>query len=407
MGRSPMNTLKLYLDSKWPEQHSDCGWVLLKPSGQVLQQGRSEPRYWPKGEAGELAVEVVLSADQAGCLAVDLPPGQAGSRAEVLAFATEDRLCGEIDDFHLVRGRSLGGNRWEVIVIPRQRIVALTTFLSTQGLSPDRMTVEADVSPPAADTWIVRWSSASPWLRLTGTWIALTAIEEPPAELAWCLTQSAEQAPREIRILLDSGQSIDETRWRNNLDVAMTVVGDSPANSGDTNLLQGEFEPARQREALSRAYRIPLIAAGIAMVLWSATLLAEWGWLSWRNHELRQQAVQLFRDTMPASTTLVDPALQIRRELDQRRLQQGLAADDDFLVLVAAIAGYMGDLRPRQLRYEDRILEVGLPKEKRVEDALRRQLEAGGLSVEFRPGKGGDEATTTYLAVSRKRDGRP
>lgn len=402
-----MNTLRLHIDSGWPEQHANCNWTLLTPLGQTLQHGRSEPQHWPRDEGRGLTVEVVLTADQAGCLVVDLPSGKNGANQDIMAFAAEERLCGEIENFHLVRGRSLGGQRWEVIAIPRRRIRELITYFATQGLPPDRMVVEADVLLPAPETWVVRWSGSNAWLRLPGTWVALTVSDEPPAELTWCLTQSTEQAPREIRILLDNGQSINEVRWHDTLEVTLTISHDLPSNRGETNLLQGEFVPARQRDALWRAYRNPLLTAGITALFWLVTLFVEWGWLTWRSHDLRQQTAQVFRDTMPTSTVLVDPVLQIRRELDTRRLHQGLAVNDDFLVLVAALSGHTGDLRLRQLRYEDRILEVGLSTEKRVTEALRKQLETVGLNAEIRSGKGGDESSMTYLAVSRKKDGKP
>ena len=106
-------------------------------------------------------------------------------------------------------------------------------------------------------------------------------------------------------------------------------AGNAPSTPID--LLQGEFAP---RAGHLSATRIPRAAFALAALI-AILQLAFLGIDTWRLEreraalELKRESV--FRSAFPDARTVVDPDLQMARNLSELRRARGLAGDDDFL----------------------------------------------------------------------------
>ena len=142
--------LRLYITGEWPAQTTACEWALYDTKGSLLQRGSSEPRHWPAAEDCEL----VLSADQCLTLDVKLPVGVRGAKAarsgDLIAYAVEERLVGEVEHEHFVAGETRPDGQTQVWVIGRGRLRALLAALQQLERTPRRAFSELQLLPLAS-----------------------------------------------------------------------------------------------------------------------------------------------------------------------------------------------------------------------------------------------------------------
>jgi general secretion pathway protein L len=106
--------------------------------------------------------------------------------------------------------------------------------------------------------------------------------------------------------------------------------------------------------------RIPRLAWGLAAAIvavqFGATAL-DWARLERERSSLEAERESLFRAAFPEAKTIVDPALQMRRNLADLQRTRGRASASDFLALASAAA--KSDAAPaRRLTYSAGRLEI-------------------------------------------------
>lgn len=387
-----MNTLRLFIDGNWPHEHSDCDWVLLGPGGQMLQRGRSEPRHWPGVDAQEPKAaeanrcEVVLSADQAVCLPIQLPKGAAGRRPDVVAYAVEERLLDEPEYTHFTIDAVIGDGKASVIAVAKHRLRTLLGTLTEIGLAPLRVMVEPQLAPEATrERWTLLRRGERGCLVARDTWLALDRVDAstPPPPLAWAVDEAA-QRPAELRV---QGDAVDDEAWSTALGLTVVSGGSVPGllPTSAPNLLHGEFTPAREHRLFWRSYRPALVIAAVIAVGYTLASLGEWAWLAYQARHLQEQRLSLFRRTFPQVGTIVDPVLQLQRSLDAERLRHGQLGEADFLSLMNALAAASGPVE--QISFVGGRMQVTLST--RDVEALHGQLAARGVTSSLRPGPAG------------------
>jgi type II secretory pathway component PulL len=78
------------------------------------------------------------------------------------------------------------------------------------------------------------------------------------------------------------------------------------------------------------------LAGGFTLLLIGLATL-QWGWLSWQAKNYRQAIESSFRSVSPQGA-MVDPLLQMRRQVDSARHAAGQLSGGDFLHLLDALA---------------------------------------------------------------------
>jgi general secretion pathway protein L len=129
------------------------------------------------------------------------------------------------------------------------------------------------------------------------------------------------------------------------------------------DLLQGDFAPAR---GLRKQLR-PLLPAAIIVSIWLMGTLGftvgDWWQLQRKHRSYQQVMTALFRQTFPDAKVVLDPALQMQRNLETLQVQTGGAGSRDFLPLLASVAPVI-QANPqaslRTLKYEDAKLTLDL-----------------------------------------------
>ncbi|MGZ8267263.1 MAG: type II secretion system protein GspL [Burkholderiales bacterium] len=394
--------LRLRIDSEWPAQAIQCEWALYDRNGRLVERGLSDPLHWPQAENCEL----MLSSDQ--CLALDamLPKGMKRHDAQMIGYAVEEHLIGDIHHEHVVAGERLADGRTVVWVVSRDRLNALLAALRQLGRTPARAFSEMQLAPLTDDSWSVCIHGAKGFARLQtqpGFSFELAGLE-PPAEI--CLAAESARAngrlPQAIVVYCAQEALFDADAWQAVLGVPVRREGDYAwqtwSSRTASNLLVGEFAPPRGRHTGWAPFRPAAAIGAAALVLYTVFSLGEWAWLHQRANQLRAETTAIFRAAFPEVPSIVDPVLQMQRLYDPLMRARGRVGESDFLPLLAAVSeGLDKPVGYRTLKYEEGRLEFTVTlKDKRAPDRLRETLARRGLMLtvlDVRPARSGIETT--------------
>ena len=204
------------------------------------------------------------------------------------------------------------------------------------GSQPDRAIVESALAAGSPGTWTVVWTGGGGFAALGGIEaIALDASLDgrPPLALKLAADERRRRgdAPRRVRVLLADGADAPDTgRWSESLHVP--VDGRRQVGAGGDRRRGGrvpESPPRRGRRhvdaAPDRAARFrpaAILAVGILAVHGVLTV-ADWSRLAYEARGLRGDMEAAFRKAFPEAKAVVDPALQMRRNVADLRRAAG------------------------------------------------------------------------------------
>ncbi len=143
-----------------------------------------------------------------------------------------------------------------------------------------------------------------------------------------------------------------------------------------------------------RAWRLPAGLAAACLAVFLLGINLHWGKLASEKAELRAEMERRFRETFPKSTTVVDPLLQMEREVARMRAGAGQTGPEDFLPLMTRFSQALGgqaDDALTSLEYRDGRLLVSfqpsLVAARSVREKLQQSCKQVGLNLRFEPGK--------------------
>lgn len=383
--------LRVYVDSLWPTQ-SKTRWVLLAADGSSLQDGESEPRYWPESDD----CEAVISGDQTVWHHVRVPERlPRGEFNRVLVNAIEEKLIEDPDRQHLTVTNRRDGEAG-VLVIARKRLRDIVTQFASVERPLSRAYSELQMAPFGTGEWHMALMGDSVILRRHDyDGISLDGSDDdisPPPLLQTVVTSSRHGDDIASRLIVHGAAEVsmpDVGAWAN--AIGLEVRPGAPylwyLPAGEvTNLLHGEFAPAHRHRAWLGRLR-PALWLAVAIMAADILLSAiQVGWLRYQLGTVQGRVVSMFQNAIP-NTPAVAPVAQTIRQLDTLRSPLGLLRTDDALVLIASVADSMGtDGRDRiqQMRFEDGVLQVTLASSNGDGtdlDALGRQLDIRGFSA--------------------------
>ncbi|AHI71726.1 type II secretion system protein GspL [Burkholderia thailandensis] len=159
-----------------------------------------------------------------------------------------------------------------------------------------------------------------------------------------------------------------------------------------------EFAPWRFDHATFMRLRVPLALAAATLVVAVIGVNAHWWKLSRERDALAAQITETLLTAFPKTTTVLDPAAQMTRQLDRLRIAAGELSPNDFLSLASRLARSLGPLPPNgiaSLDYHDRRLDVGFKPETKVDPDFAQRLARNGLAGEI------DSSTGKWIIRSR------
>lgn len=347
-----------------PGADAPFAWSLADGRGRVLREATTRLAEVPR----EHAVEAVLPASRVLVARLKLPKVNAATIRELLPFAVEDRLLADPAQIHAVPGTTNAHGETLVAVVDRNWLGETLSLLARAGLRPTRVVCESALLPAEPGCWhAVLGKSRSFLVEDDGHAVAFDrpAGAEPPLALRIAADESAERdsRPGRLQVLVEPGLPLPGSAlWEERLGTKVSVSESLPPLSAPVavtaiDLLAGVF--ARNAGGMG-SLRVPRLAWALAAVVVALQLgftTAHWWRLERERRSLEAESEALFRGAFPEAKTVVDPALQMRRNLADLQRARGRAAANDFLALATAAA--RNDPAPaRRLSYANGRLEV-------------------------------------------------
>jgi general secretion pathway protein L len=344
-----------------PADHPDAdtrfAWRLLDARGAFLREGTSVLAEVPDTED----VELVLPVARVLFARLALPKVGAKTLKELLPFAVEDSLLADPDQIHAVAGRANAQGESVVAVVDRRWLKAQIDTLADAGFAPRRAWCETALVPKEPAGWTVIAGKEHGFL-VDGDGLAMgfdvAPDGSPPLAIRLALQEAANHDRAAAKLVIISEAPLGN--WSEDLGVPVEMR--APPKLTDAvkvdpaaiNLLEGEFAPKRQGEGIAIPRSVAIAAAVLAAALGLQAVLGWWT-LSREAARLGGEQDAIFRNAFPEAKAVVDPPLQMARNLAALQRSRGVASETDFLALASelgrALAATPGKVK--RLDYQD------------------------------------------------------
>ncbi|HEY2020480.1 type II secretion system protein GspL [Paraburkholderia sp.] len=151
------------------------------------------------------------------------------------------------------------------------------------------------------------------------------------------------------------------------------------------DLCQFEFasQPWRLDRATLRRLRLPIVLGVAALVVAVIGANVQWLMLARQRDAINTQMTELFLNTFPKTTVVLDAPDQMARQVQQLRVAAGELSPEDFLSLADGLARSLSPLPVTgiaALDYHDHRLDVTFKPEIKVDPDFTKRLARNGLS---------------------------
>ena len=320
-------------------------WTLFDSRDRVLREETTPLADIPRADDVELA----LPASRVLFARLKLPRVGAATIRELLPYAVEDRLVADPSNIHAVAGRRGTGGDTTVAVVDRVWLQGIIDAFRRAGLKPARAWGESALLLAPRGEWHVV-CGRDRGLLVDDRDVSVAFDRSGPAlplALRIALDEAAARGERPDRIVVhpeDAEALPDLDAWR-----AESGVGFLPGVAWEEarreapalhaiDLLQGEFSAHAPAVAWSRIPRAAVAIAGTLVVLQVAFTAVDAWRLERERGDLEARREAIFRSAFPEARAVVDPDLQMSRNLADLRRSRGLAGGDDFLAQLTRAA---------------------------------------------------------------------
>jgi general secretion pathway protein L len=377
--------IELILPPGWPEKDPTLRWRNRSEG----TDGQVENVTQLPASARDLPVTVWTPAADTLLTRAVVPTRSRARILQALPYVLEDQLLDEPERLHFAYVREAGG-ALAVAVTQRARLNVWLDVLKGAGLRPTSL-CPANLSLPLyPQAWSVAFTAKELWVR-SGAHAGFVAnpTADPPPLLVAALKEAAAQnlGPQRL-VLFAAPAAVDPDAW--SAAAALPVVVETRdlrevAVAPAINLLQADFSQAAQLRQLLR----PLQPAGVMLAVWLAAVVvmdvAEWLRLRHQHNVYSAEMYEIFRQNFPDVKAVLDPAAQMRRQIEA--LQSRGAGPADLLPLLTRIAPTLKEqaaqIRLQSVKYSERslTLELTLPNYQAL-DRIKNAFQAVHLDVE-------------------------
>ncbi len=358
---------------------------------------------------------LVLPVSRVGFVRAQLPAGPAGRLTKLAPFAVEDAVVTVPEELHaVVLDETRDGARL-VAVLDRAWLAAAVSELEASGVSPDRAIVESALLGEDDGAWTLVWSGNGGFVTFSGIEaVTLDAAVDGQAPLALTLAVDEWRArgrpPRAVRVLLAEGaEPPDVARWSESLRVPVAVAGAWTPEEFDADtaacpdLLHGAQAGGWTDAAWMARLRPAAILLGAIVVMHVLLTVGDWARLAFEARALRSETDRLFRAAFPEAKAVVDPALQMRRNVAELRRGAGEADAADLVPMLVKLSPILATFSgsPQSLKFERGEIELQVPVAPgETRERLASRLQVPGLRVRVEGVATGGGASVATLRVT-------
>ncbi len=283
-----------------------------------------------------------------------LPNVSALKRDQLVNFAIEDKLTIDPSNVHaVVLGPSLTSEQHFIIAAMSSNwLSGVLAWLRAAGITPRFAYPASAMYAVKTNEWVVKLEKTNGVaIRQDGLAYALEASDfsHPPFQLTLALNEavaaaSGKASPRTIRLTKTPDVQFDAAAWQaetgNDIALIVEEVIAAPRQmNAAQNLFTGKYLPTHQGVSAINALKRPLIIGFSILVLHVALISID----AWRLARARTAIEQTMRDVFmtafPDAVAIVNPPLQLSRQLVALKTERGIAEDTarELLALAATM----------------------------------------------------------------------
>lgn len=412
--------LDLFLPFRWPDAEIPVRWC-IRSGATIEDQGTISNLEELDAELRSLPLTVFLDPFDTAILQATLPSMSRKNLLRALPYALEDHLLGDVEQqfFTLMQANKKSET---VCIIAHDRMHAVLDTLKALGLHPRKMLPAISATPLLENTWTFVFAGQNGqdgqtgWFR-TGSHSGMACgIEDlrPPYALKKSLSVANENGSAPTALLLvNAPDKVEAKEWSGELGLEILQPEGGfwenlAQEETEFNLLQGQY---KQKSATENSLSRLRVGISLALVLLVGNLSVfgfDWYRLSKESRAIKSEMVEIFKQSFPEqASAIIDPVLQMQRNLDRLRQDKGGAQYTDFLALLSPVSKALHVMQAqnatvRKIHYSDKnvIVEVRLVDYQNL-DHLKQAFNDNQLSVQVmqaESGTGGVEATLKLQA---------
>lgn len=381
----------LRLPPGWPETGADVDWILWDAQGE-RSDGRVTALTQLPAAVQSASLQVWSAAADTLLTRVKLPPASRAKMLQALPFALEEQLSIEPEQLRFAVAAESSVDGMAVAVTAKAQLVAWHKALSEAGLALHSVCPVTLATPWEKGCWTLAWDRHEAWLRTghvsgwccSGEWPATRQL----VQIALNEARAQQRAPQKL-ILLQAPAAVDARALEAEFGVPVLVsrneLFSAWSSAAAFDVLNGGARSGDDRlRGVTRAFAPALICLALWVGAVAIADTIEWARLRAVDAAQRADMLTLFRAAFPDAKTVVDPALQMERNLAQLTAARGPGQTSDLLNLLGhAAPGLSEQSKLTALRYDGAQLQIDaeFADQDQVE-ATRAALVAGGLKVE-------------------------
>lgn len=385
--------LRIYFSGAWHDSNSPCLWALCDASGAVIQSGESALASLPKADD----YIAIISATRLLCVNVQMPARSRRRWEAALPFVAEEYTLSAPEDNHVVPGMAQKDGQRTLFIVDKGWLKAIIAACDTAGIRLRRMLPEMLLPALPLDTWVVVWDGNKGFVRTgvaSGTALDQGDAQHVPLTLMLYLNAALPAPPQHIHIRsVAHAGDIEPTlpRWEG-LPAPLTSSApwdwrQEPISTDTLNLLWGPLAPRVRWDSWLPVLRPVALMLCIAILIETLGIHVQWGMLSHQKTAVIREMERTFRQTFGDTSVVVDPSLQMQRNIAVLRHNAGQPDESDFLPLLdqaAAALAALPDDSITAMHYASGRLDIDLKFSSATEmSAMQQRVNGKGLSLRF------------------------
>lgn len=334
------------------------------------------------------------------------------SRARIqqaLPFALEEQVIGDPESMDY-RWIARNDGSLAVAVTAKARLESVMSALQVAAVPVASLSPPVLALPYTDGAWTAAWDRAE-WLVRTGRHSGFACAPGLDGDLPAGIRNAIAEAknndavPEKLTVLNPPGD-FNAAVWTDALGVQVDSREEefwAYAESGPFNLVTRADSAGVNGATLRR-----VLPAIVMLVVFAIGWAGFSGWelfqLSRQHEAARREMLDLFRKSFPEAKSIVDPALQMARNLSGLQAGGGSVAPGDLLPMLtdtAAVLAASGAVPPRAIQYADGGITVDVTvSDFQAMEALRTAFGSRGLTAEVANATNRDGKVEGRLRVS-------
>lgn len=326
-----------------------CSWVIAGADGGRLGPVATGTLQDAAPVSAERQVVVIAPGSSITLARPDLPVKSGARLAQVVPYAMEESLAGEVEQFHFAIGATDESGCTQVAAVRREEMRAWIDALATAGIAPHAIVPDTLCIPDNPGKIVAVIDSGLLLVRAPGALpVALDA--EPLTESFALAGLEGEDRHVQLYVSQDDWQSSQEMiealrEVTGSLDLqilpdgALPLLAASAVKGANLSLMQGEFTHRTGWRAEWQRWRVAAILAVAALALHVGVRGYDLVRLHGEQSRLDNEIEQAVRIALPDVERIGDA----RAQVEQRLAGAGAADPAGLLAQLAAVAGALAN----------------------------------------------------------------